>query len=149
MGRGRSRGEHVAVLKRRFADDVLSGAKTVECRLTRTRREPWGRIEAGDVVHIKQSSGPYRAVCTVSFVEQLECASFADLRRAFSRHRRALGGDRAMLDAFLADRRAARFAVFVGIERVRPTSTGPSIAPLHGRAWLCLGAANRVRRLAS
>ena len=56
---------HVAVLLKPYLDLVLSGRKTIECRLTREARDPFERIEAGERIYFKHSSGPYGATALV------------------------------------------------------------------------------------
>lgn len=49
--------EHIAILKPKYCRLILSGEKTIECRLTKTRREPFGMVAAGDVIWLKRVSG--------------------------------------------------------------------------------------------
>ncbi len=65
---------HLAILKQPYLNAILDGAKVVESRLTRTGREPFGCIDAGDKIFFKVSSG---AVCAVGTVADVK--SFRDL----------------------------------------------------------------------
>ncbi len=65
---------HLAILKQPYLDAILDGSKIVESRLTRTRREPFGRIGVGDKIFFKVSSG---AVCAVGTVADIK--NFSDL----------------------------------------------------------------------
>ena len=68
---------HLAILKRPYLNAILDGSKPVESRLTRTRREPFGCISAGDKIFFKVSSG---AVCAVGRVADVK--SFSNLTPA-------------------------------------------------------------------
>jgi ASC-1-like (ASCH) protein len=52
---------HIAILKRRYLNLILDGRKTLEFRLTRTACSPFRRIEPGEIIRLKESSGPIRA----------------------------------------------------------------------------------------
>jgi len=52
---------HIAILKRRYLNLILDGRKTLECRLTRIACSPFRRIEPGEIIRLKESSGPIRA----------------------------------------------------------------------------------------
>jgi hypothetical protein len=53
---------HLAVVYRTYVDDVLAGRKTIECRFGRMGYLPDGAIQAGDLIWLKEVSGPIRAV---------------------------------------------------------------------------------------
>jgi len=46
------------ILKKPSLAAILDGRKQIESRFTRTRRAFRGRVEAGDRLFLKQSSGP-------------------------------------------------------------------------------------------
>ena len=49
---------HLVILKKPYLEAILSGRKTIESRFTKTKRPPFGQIEAGDRLFLKLSSGP-------------------------------------------------------------------------------------------
>lgn len=125
---------HVAILLRRYIKLLLTGRKTVESRLTKSPRAPFGLIEAGQRVFFKASSGPFMATAVAH-----EVASFDDLspRRVTELQRQfndAVCGD----DDYWAMRRDCRYATFVSLREVQPVSRGPTLAPSRGPAWFCL-----------
>ncbi|MBM4108927.1 MAG: hypothetical protein FJ255_09000 [Phycisphaerae bacterium] len=114
--------QHVALVKKRCLDAILSGAKTIESRLTVARKPPFGVIEPGHVIYFKQSGGFFRAraaVERVEFFEVLTPEQVRDLARRFEPD--VLGGP----DYWLAKERA-RFASFVWFTRVQPIEAGPA-----------------------
>jgi ASC-1-like (ASCH) protein len=125
---------HVAVLMKRFLDLVLSGEKTVECRLTRDAREPYQCIEVGERIYFKQSGGPYRATAVaehVVFESGLTPGRIRQLKRDYDD---VLCGE----PEFWRWKRNARFCTLIWLTAVEPTSSGPDLAPLQGRAWIVL-----------
>ncbi len=59
---GNEVGLHLAVFVEPFLSDVLSGRKTLESRFSRCRIAPFGGISPGDVILMKEASGPIRGV---------------------------------------------------------------------------------------
>ncbi|MBI4580225.1 MAG: ASCH domain-containing protein [Planctomycetes bacterium] len=55
----------MAVLYRNYIVDILRGRKTVECRLGRLGFPPHGIVRAGDVLWLKEVSGPVWAAVRV------------------------------------------------------------------------------------
>lgn len=66
------RTQHIAVLRRPYLDRALAGTKTIECRLARIKAPPFGRVRPGDVVWLKQTSGPVRGVARAADVRCFE-----------------------------------------------------------------------------
>jgi ASC-1-like (ASCH) protein len=125
---------HVAVLLKPYLDLVLSGQKTVECRLTRQAREPFDAIEPGERIHFKQSAGPYRAVAVaghVLFERDLTPRRVRQLRRDYN--------DQILGEADFWNRKlTSRFATLIWLRDVQPCDDGPAIRPLQGQAWSVL-----------
>lgn len=60
--------EHLAIVKPVYARKILSGEKTIECRITKVRCAPFVRVSGGDVIWIKAVSGRVVARCVASEV---------------------------------------------------------------------------------
>ena len=60
--------DHLAILKQPYLELILRGEKTIECRLTRTPKPPFGVLQTGQRIYLKQSSGPVRGVATAGKV---------------------------------------------------------------------------------
>lgn len=137
---------HIAILRRPYLDAVLAGDKTVESRLTRTATPPWGQIQSGDRIFLKQSGGPFRAVAQAGHVEsqdELTPATVDRLRRRFAAR---VGGD----DAYWTAKRDARYACFIELCDVAAIpNVGPAYKPQYLRAWYVLpDAADPIRDVA-
>ncbi len=122
---------HVAVVHAVYADLMLRGKKTVECRLSRTRRQPFGAVDAGDVIHFKLAGGGYVALATVGRVEHVAGLTPSEVRQLASRHEPNVLGGRA----YWAGKRQARFATLIWLAEVQPMTIGPAVGPFNGGAW--------------
>jgi len=63
---------HLAVFYRSCLDDIIAGLKTIECRLGQVNLPPHGDLDAGDLIWLKQVSGPVRAVVTARSVRRFD-----------------------------------------------------------------------------
>jgi ASC-1-like (ASCH) protein len=134
---------HIAVLLQQYLDLVLEGSKTVECRLTMQARDPYERIEAGERIYFKQSSGPYRAMATVDhalFERDLTPKRVEAIRRDYNH---AICGDKS----FWQRKRDSSYCTLIWLRDVMPVDSGPAIRPLQGVAWLCLDEEPAWRRM--
>lgn len=85
---------HLVILKKEYIDAIISGEKTIESRLTLSRRAYWRKILYGDTLFIKQSSGPVRAtakVLKVRYYEGLTPGKIEQLKEQYNRY--VLGAD--------------------------------------------------------
>ena len=136
---------HIAVLLRPYLDLILSGEKTVECRLTVQARDPYQRIEGGERIYFKQSSGPYAATAIaeeVLFEEDLTPRRVQEIKRDYNH---LIRGE----DAFWTYKRTSRFCTLIWLKDVQPATSGPQHRPLQGVAWLCLEEEPAWRRVAT
>ncbi len=124
---------HLAVLHRQYLDLVLSGEKTIESRLTKTRRAPFGKIATGDTIYFKQSSGPIRAVATAGKVVTLTDLNPQRVCEIRDQYNDQIGGNRAAWER----RMQSKYGTLIWIENVIPTGEGPVVPPLFGAAWVC------------
>lgn len=131
---------HAAILKRAYLDLVLLGAKTAECRLTRTRCAPFGVVCPGERVYFKESSGPFRAVAMARDVHSFENLTPRDVRELRARFEPCVLGGPAYWD----DKASARYATIIELARVEMIRFGPAVPTAHGRAWFTLDAASCV-----
>jgi hypothetical protein len=112
---------------------VLDGRKTIESRFATRRYAPYGRINPGDMILLKESGGPIRGLCEVSEVwfYNLTPDSWRYLQREFAKDLCAQEPD------FWIERQNASFATLMSLESVR------QIAPVEfpkqdRRGWVVL-----------
>ena len=124
---------HLAILKQCYLDAILDGSKPVESRLTKTRREPFGCIGAGDKIFFKVSSG---AVCGVGVVADVKSFSGLTPERVVQlkeKYNHLVLGD----DDYWSSKADSKFAVFVWLKDVRAIEP-VRIEKKDWRAWVVL-----------
>lgn len=125
---------HVAILQRSYLDLVLSGAKTIELRLTRTRREPFGQVAVGERLYFKQSGGRFAATAVIRGVRCLDSLTPSKIEAIKAKYNdRILGSD-----DFWQSRSSARFLTLVRFSKVERLAFGPRMMPHHMKGWQCL-----------
>lgn len=117
--------DHLAVFTPTLLAAIIAGRKTVETRLARDRRPPFGRVAVGDRIWLKRSGGPIVGVATVAWVRTLAEATPNQIAALFHDYP-GIAAD----TAYQLAKQDARFATVIGLGDVRP------IAPvrLPGRA---------------
>lgn len=126
---------HLSILKPGFIDAILAGSKTIECRLSRMGIIPHRKVKAGDLLWLKESAGPIRAVAAVGEVrgfEDLTPVRIDWLRRRFGR---GIGAPAAFWRRY-GD---ARFATLMWLVNVCPLHPF-SVRKADRRAWVVLAA---------
>lgn len=124
---------HLAILVEPYLQFILDGKKTVESRFSTRRFAPYNRVEKGDVVLLKQSSGPIVGVCQVTYVwfYQLEPESWLTIKKDFA------AAICAQDPNFWKEREAASFATLMQIKHVK--SIEPiKFAKRDRRGWVVL-----------
>jgi len=110
---------HLAVLTSGYIQRILSGRKTIEARLSVTRRAPFEQISQGDWIALKESSGPVTALAKASRVWfcELPPETLESLQQRFA--------ERVAADSvFWEERGQARNATFIELTEIR------AIAPI-------------------
>jgi hypothetical protein len=132
---------HLAVLVEPYLSFILDGRKTVESRFSVRPMPPYGCVDEGDVVLLKESGGPVVGAFTASSAwhYRLDPASWAELREEFTR---AICAQ----DGFWESRAAAEYATLIRITEVRHLA--PVAVPKRDRrGWVVLADRNRSDRL--
>ena len=133
---------HVAVIQRTYADALLTGEKSIESRLSRNRCAPFGKINPGDRIYFKQSSGPYRLRAHVQAIESFSELTPVQIRRI----RKTYNGQIGAPPHYWKRKRTARYATLIWLTNIKSITTGPDIPPLNGRGWLILTPHRHSRR---
>lgn len=126
-------GNHLAIIRARYLGDIITGRKTVECRLGKMGYPPHGQVQSGDIIWFKLPSGPVRALARVRRVRVFEALGAALLRRI----RREWGARIRAPQAFWAKACHAKVATLIWLDHVcplRPYRVGKS----DRRAWVVL-----------
>ncbi len=126
---------HLVILEKVYLQHILRGRKSAECRLSRTRRPPFGLVKRGDTLWLKQSGGQVVAtarVRRVSFVHPLRAADLARLLKLWGDSLRAN-------QSFFKKHEHARYATLIELGRVR-TIEPFDILKSDRHAWVVLAA---------
>ena len=122
---------HVAILKKPYIRLILEGRKTVESRLTKTNRPPFGMIQPNDRIYLKCSAGPYMAVAVAGAIDSHDQLTPRKIQAVRRKYDKTVCGH----DEYWASKRDSRYATFIELLKVKPTDTGPPLAPSSGPAW--------------
>ncbi len=125
---------HIALLKRNYLDMLLDGRKTMESRLSITRRAPFRAVMSGESIFFKQSGGPYRAHAIINQVEFIDGLT----PRAVRALRTRVNGQVLGESAYWRSKRTAKYATLLTFREIMPCDTGPALPVLAGRAWVCM-----------
>lgn len=82
--------QHLAIFTPPFLDLILEGRKTIEGRFSKVRCVPFGAVNEGDMVLMKESGGLVRGAFTVAKVESFNNLSHEILKDLERRYGAAL-----------------------------------------------------------
>jgi hypothetical protein len=125
---------HLAVFTEPYLADVLAGRKTIESRFAVRRTAPYGQVREGDIVLLKEPSGPVVGLCRVGSVwfYRLAPSSWKEIQGRFGS---ALGSNDPF---FLASKSGARYATLMELRQA--TTVGAlHVAKRDRRGWVVLG----------
>ena len=63
---------HLVILKKPYLKAVFDGRKKVESRFMKVKKSPFGQVNPGDIIFLKQSSGPVCGKGRVNAVKDFE-----------------------------------------------------------------------------
>lgn len=112
---------HIAILKPKYLNLILSGPKRLECRLTRLACPPFRRVAPAEKVLLKRSGGPVRGQAIVRqtlFLDDLTPDRIDAIRREY--------GEQIMADPdFWQARTDCTYCSLIWLENVRPIKPYP------------------------
>lgn len=124
---------HLVILKKPFLEAILAGRKKVESRFTQTRRSPFGKVQPGDKLFLKVSSGPVCAVATVGAVKNFENLTPKQIIELKEKYNDYIRGD----DEYWQSKTDCRFGFLVWLRDVEPIEP-VRIGKKDWRAWVVL-----------
>jgi len=123
----------LVILKKTYVDAIIEGRKTIESRFYRTKHKWLSRIEKGDKLFLKVSSGPVAATAAVEAVKQfgnLTAGQITTLKDKYNRH--ILGDEKYWLEKM-----NSRFGILVWLKDVQQIAPR-FITKADWRAWVVL-----------
>jgi len=125
-------GIHLAIFTEPFLSMVLSGEKTIESRFSRIRCAPYGEINSGDVILLKEVAGP---ISGLALARQIWCYDLGV--EPIDRIRHRFGAGIRADDAFWSSRASALYATLIELDA--PASIEPlSCDKRDRRGWVSL-----------
>ena len=107
--------EHLAILKKKYLDLILSGQKKIECRLTKIACPPFEQVAPNDQIQLKESSGPLRAQAVVKKVRYLRNLTPADLDQLRRDYNDLILGN----DQFWTTKKNSRYCSLIWLKNVQ------------------------------
>jgi ASC-1-like (ASCH) protein len=104
---------HIAVMNEPYLSLLLEGKKTIESRFSRKRVSPFEAVAVGDLMVLKEQSGPLVGIAEVEHVGfyELDPPTWKELRERFEKPLCATDDD------FWTLRAEARYATLLGLRR--------------------------------
>jgi ASC-1-like (ASCH) protein len=124
---------HLVILKQPYFDAILTGQKQIESRFTKTRREPFGQIQAGDRLLLKISSGPVCATANVAAVKSFENLTPQKIEQIKEEYNHYIKGS----DEIWRSRYDCKFGLLIWLADVEPIEP-VRIHKKDWRAWVVL-----------
>jgi len=125
-------GIHLAIFAEPFLSMVLSGEKTIESRFSRNRCAPYGEIDDGDIILLKEVAGPIRGL---ALARRIWCYDLGVEPIDHIRHR--FGAGICADDEFWSSRADALYATLIELDA--PASIAPvSCEKRDRRGWVSL-----------
>ncbi len=124
---------HLAILKKPYLDAILEGRKTIELRISKTRLYTSIQVSVGDIIFLKESSGPVCATATVSKVEYFSNIQTQEILRIKRLYNQDIGAD----EEFWQSKIDYKFGFLVWLKDVKPIEP-VRINKKDWRAWVVL-----------
>ena len=114
FGTSSSVGIHLAIFVEPYLDLLLQGKKTIESRFSVNKHPPFEKVNKGDILVLKKSSGPVCGLCKIANVwfYRIDPTTWPDIER----HAEALCMDGSL---FWEKKKAASYATLMQVEDIR------------------------------
>lgn len=117
--------DHVAIMKKSWGllPRILSGQKTIESRWYQSRRLPWGKIAANDVVYFKNSGNPVTVKAVVENVLSFSGLTPEKIKNILNEYAQDIGIEKNKERQFFALCKDKKYCLLIFLknpERVQP-----------------------------
>ena len=126
---------HLAVFTDPYIDLIFSGEKTIESRFSKVRCAPYGKIESGDLVYMKQSSGPILGCFNVKNVEYFEVDDIV-CYNIFVRYHEEIFPNFEDEKHYIHRWLECKYATLIHVEKVLKLDSSIKIEKKDRRAWV-------------
>lgn len=136
--------DHVAIMKPvwKLVDKIIVGEKTIESRWYSNKRDPWARIQAGDIVYFKEGMVKARAVVeSVLFFDNLTSDKIRDI---LNKYHKQIGVDLSYLE-LVKDKKYCILIFLKNPELVTEFDIDKAGFGMMN-AWLCIDNINKIKK---
>ena len=111
--------DHLAILKKKWLEKILSGEKTIESRWYKQKRTPYQKITKEDVIYFKESGKQVTVKATVQEALFFDALTEEKIRDILQRYGKQIGMG---LDAVskLLDKNYCTLVVLKEVESIQP-----------------------------
>ena len=106
---------HLMIVKPQYIEPIITGRKTIECRLSRTPKPPFGCVDSGDTLWLKASGGPIVAMLRARRVFYLNPVTRDALDAILDRY----GSSILAAPLFFTSHRSARYGTIIHLGHVQ------------------------------
>ena len=124
---------HLVILKKNYLDAILAGQKRIESRFSRTKRYAFGRIQPGDKLFLKVSSGSVCATAAVAAVKNFQNLTPKQITEIKQQYNNYILGD----DEYWRSKSNCRYGFLVWLKDAKPIEP-VRINKKDWRAWVVL-----------
>lgn len=133
---------HLAILTRTYLERIVSEVKTIESRFSKPRIVPFKQIRRGDVLFLKESGGPVRAIVGVADVEFFGPLRQGEPEKIMEKYSEGLALDESFKEA----KRDSKFGTLIFLSRVFLTEP-LEIQKTDRRSWVILNGSSPQQQL--
>jgi len=126
--------KHIAIFVGRTIDDIFSGKKTVESRLSLNRVLPYGEVAKDDTILLKKSAGDILGQViadNVLYYDNLKPAQIEVLKKEYS-------ASIAVSEAFWQSKKNSKFATLIFLKKPKRFAFPLKFKKKDRRPWLVI-----------
>lgn len=123
--------------KQDYIATMLDGTRTLGIKFMRKKIAPYQRLRVGDIIYLKEASGPIRGRVRVSSVDHKEITDPDEIMEFLSAHIEAIGiqNDSQLMDIWRANM-ASRYMSWWTMEKPEIVTSPVFIHKTDRRAWI-------------
>jgi len=123
---------HLAILKQLYLKYILQNKKLVDSRWYIHKLTPWVQISTNDLLYLKLSGGPIKAICRTSEIKYLEIQDEKHYFEVVEQYKTAL----CLTNDFIEEKRRSRYCILIWLKDVRPVIPEIRFEKHDQRSWL-------------
>ena len=142
--------DHLVILKKewKLLELILSGEKTIESRWYLQKRDPWDKINAGDILYLKNTGERASAAAEVESVLQFEDLNAEKVKKLLKKYGKGIGIPKEKQEEFFHKFKEKKRCILVFIKnpkKIKPFKINKEGSGLMN-AWICIKDINQIRK---